>query len=82
MTARKIRLSRVGAHVAIASIGIAAAAVLGYSTIGRSNADASFKDDPVTVTATVDTPTTTLTPPPTLAPPSSAPELPPAPPAP
>jgi hypothetical protein len=82
VTDRKIGLKPVGAGIAIATFGIAAAAVIGFSTTARSNADTNFKQDPVTVTATVTTPTTTLTPLTTLQSPNSAPSLPPAPPAP
>jgi hypothetical protein len=77
---RKIQLKRVGAGFAIASVGCAAAALIGYGMTGLSSAETSFKQDPVTVV--VSTPTTTMTPLTTLQSPASAPALPPAPPAP
>ncbi len=80
MIDRKIQLKQVGAGFAVAGVGCAAAAVIGFGTTGLSSAQTTFKQDPVTVVVT--TPTTTLTPPPTLQSPASAPSLPAAPPAP
>ncbi|KAA1248418.1 hypothetical protein F0Q45_20710 [Mycobacterium simiae] len=91
MTDRKIGLKPIGAGLGIASVGIAAAALIGYGMTGTSSADTTFKQDPATITATEGTNTVTATvttpttPPPTLTTlesPSSAPSLPPAPPAP
>ncbi|KZS64030.1 hypothetical protein A4G27_08550 [Mycobacterium kansasii] len=93
MTDRTIRLKPIGAGLGVASIGVAAAALMSYGMTGTSSADTDFKQAPATITATEGTDTvpatvdvtTPTTPPPTLTTlqsPSSAPPLPPAPPAP